>query len=141
VASHRGKEAFLEHLEEFDLHGNGYVADFIKENRAVRAAGIEHTLMRLDRSGKSPFFVPEKFRFDYPLGKLRKVDGHERFCEAFRKRTGFFVEGNESRPSDGRRGGAFSRSGIAENERRKVLRPAGEMLFLKQYVVGKNSVP
>ena len=46
-------------FNKIESAGNGYVADFIKENRAVRAAGIEHTLMRLDRSGKSPFPVPE----------------------------------------------------------------------------------
>ena len=53
---------FLNGAQQFDLHRQRQVGHFVKEQRAA-AGGLKHAFLVLLGTGKSPFFVAEKFAF------------------------------------------------------------------------------
>ncbi len=78
VAPHPRKFPFLEHAEQFRLHLQWHVADLIEENGAVRGE-FQFSHRGGNSSGERPFFMPEKLRFDQPLGDRRTVNRNKGF--------------------------------------------------------------
>ena len=77
VGAHRSHALFLNGAQEFDLHGQGQVGDFVqKQGPALR--GREQAQLVATRAGKTAFQVPEEFALDQLGGDRSAVDGDER---------------------------------------------------------------
>ena len=86
----------LQHAQEFRLHRQAHLADFVEEQRA--AAGLlELTGLALRRARKRAALVPEQLRLEQLLRQRRAVEGDERAVPARRgavhKARGDFLPG------------------------------------------------
>ena len=54
----RAKAAFLQHSEEFDLHGQRHLADFVEKDGAA-IGNFKQAALVLVRAGERPFYVAE----------------------------------------------------------------------------------
>ena len=67
---------FLDHSEQFDLHGQGQIGDFVQEQGAA-FSGLKQALLIADRASKRAFAVAEKFAFHQFGGNGTAVHRHE----------------------------------------------------------------
>src|SRR6185295_13862567 len=106
----------LNHLQQFDLHGRGNIADFIQKNRAMRTAAGEDSFVRFDGSGERSFLVSEQFGLDERFRILREVQRNEAARETLDEAILLFVEWDISRTADGSGGGALARAGLTQQQ-------------------------
>ena len=77
VASDRPHFSFLQYAQEFGLHLQGKLADFVEEDgSAIR--GIKKPCFRLQRSRKCALFVAEELAFHQRGHKRSAVHGNKR---------------------------------------------------------------
>ena len=80
--------AFFEDAQEFGLHGDGHIANFVEEERA--AFGLfEFAEVAAGRAGEGTFFVAEEFGLDEFGGDGGAIQGDESIFMA----GGFFMDG------------------------------------------------
>ena len=91
-AAHRTDGAFLEHAQQFDLHGHGHLADFVEKNRAL-VGDFEQPAPVLVRSSEGAFDVTEEFAFEQRLRKRAAVNRDKSFGGS--RRTGMDGPRNE----------------------------------------------
>src|SRR5262249_53669391 len=114
MGSERRELALLEHLQQLDLDGHVHLADLVEEERAVRAAELEHSLVVVDRAGEGALAMAEELRLDQGLGELRQIQRDEGLREVGGETALAGRERNERRAPD--RGGrvALAGAGLAQ---------------------------
>ena len=75
-AAHRTHGALLQHAQQFDLHGQRHLADFVEEDGAA-VGDFEQAALVLVGSGESALQIAEQFALEQRLGKGSAVDGDE----------------------------------------------------------------
>ncbi len=82
-AADRANRALLQHTQQFHLHGQRHLTDFVQEDGAA-ACDFKQAALVLIGSGKSALQVSEEFAFQQSLGKGAAVHGYERLGGARR---------------------------------------------------------
>ena len=141
VAAERRKGALLQHLQQLDLHRHRYFADLIEEQRAVRAAALEHALVMVDGAREGSLAVAEQLGLDQRLGKLRQVDRDEGVGEVGGEAAFPGSVRDELRAADRRRGGTLAGAGLAQQQGGEILHPVPEPRFVSPHVMREDVVP
>ena len=141
MAADGGKGAFLENLQQLDLHWYRHLADLIEKQRPVRAAALEDALVVIDRPGEGAFAVAEQLRFDQHFGELRQVDGDEALSEVDGKPALHGNVGNELRASDRRRRRSLASARFTKKERREILHSIPQCRLVAAHIVGEHVIP
>ena len=81
IAADAGILAFLEHAQQFALHREWHVADFVEEERAAIAL-LEASDALVHRAGEGAFLVTKNFTFDEVVGNGGDVDGRKLLLRA-----------------------------------------------------------
>ena len=76
VAPHGIDHALLQHAQQFDLHVQRQVTDFIQKEGAAMGQ-LKSTNSVGHRPGESPLAMSKQFAFQQILGNGGTVDGHE----------------------------------------------------------------
>ena len=71
------ESAFLEHAQQFGLHGQRDLADLVEKDRAA-VRQLEPALALTGRAGERPLLVAEELAFEQRLRQGRAIDGDER---------------------------------------------------------------
>ena len=77
ITAHRTNLFFLQHPQQLGLQLHGQFADFVEEDGAP-VGGLEQSLLRFQRSGKSSLFVTKKLALDQRGHQRSAVDGDKR---------------------------------------------------------------
>src|ERR1700722_17554738 len=75
-AAHRTHGPFLQHAQQFHLHGERHLTDFVEENRTP-VGHFEQPAFVLIGARKCTLKVAEQFAFEQGLGKRAAVDGNK----------------------------------------------------------------
>ncbi|OPY03823.1 MAG: hypothetical protein A4E66_02667 [Syntrophus sp. PtaB.Bin001] len=97
--------------------------------------------MILDCAGKGAFLVSKQLGLQKRFRVLRQVYRNKGSGKTFGKAPFAFIEGDKPGAPDGGGRSALAGTGFSQQQRRKILHPVPEMLFVPGDVAGEDVVP